>query len=629
MAKRTADPEMIFDMAAEEAELMGSEYRDVYSCRDDLYDFMDANGWFGLECEGNGHDLRVHGLLRYKDRVLLWIKAYGRTDTEKYGILMTEYRWKFPVLCSRFRAYVKENGCAGEARTWQTLDYLIASSEEDIDRWDDRRTIELVKGADRYCTKTASIMAADFLAWNNEQEGEGRYEYMLPERRIGEADNSAYETYDFITMAYCVFNEDSWKENRMIEKACMKAKYAGLWIFTALHFICGIRASDMKKLPVPKIPFAGETMREKILEDSIGREAFAGIASGWQSLISLLAAPPNKTSGYSGIADIKVFIPESLMEPVGLIVSIAASYAGEDGVLVYSGGRKSDYKAFFGEQFIKASGNKSFSTRRANKSYLQGIEKTADIESGGGKIKGYMMASLARSHKGGYGTLSEITDIYLKDAAFSGYRPEFILKEMFDRGIFGFIPVMLLERYGGDEFRKLDVHSQTVLIKEIGLSSMQIERITEAVGEALERASESVKEIMEDVCAGKKETSRILQSIASGDAGAKQDGYLCLRNAAGLPCPKPERSGCLGCGYEVYTKAALHILMSEYKRLNGISVVNADDRCRCRKILEKAVMPAVWEIVGSVRMLYPDEDITCMLDVIERGISDAGCDRLC
>lgn len=60
-----------------------------------------------------------------------------------------------------------------------------------------------------------------------------------------------------------------------------------------------------------------------------------------------------------------------------------------------------------------------------------------------------MMAALARSHKGGIGTLPEITDVYLKDANFTGYSPEFILREMFERGIFGFIPAILLEMYQG------------------------------------------------------------------------------------------------------------------------------------------------------------------------------------
>jgi hypothetical protein len=51
-------------------------------------------------------------------------------------------------------------------------------------------------------------------------------------------------------------------------------------------------------------------------------------------------------------------------------------------------------------------------------------------DTSGSQPKGYMLAALARSHKSGFGTLPETTDIYLKDAKFSGYRPEFIAREM-------------------------------------------------------------------------------------------------------------------------------------------------------------------------------------------------------
>jgi hypothetical protein len=36
------------------------------------------------------------------------------------------------------------------------------------------------------------------------------------------------------------------------------------------------------------------------------------------------------------------------------------------------------------------------------------------------KPKGYMLAALARSHKGSVGNLAKTTEIYLKDAQFSG-----------------------------------------------------------------------------------------------------------------------------------------------------------------------------------------------------------------
>lgn len=44
--------------------------------------------------------------------------------------------------------------------------------------------------------------------------------------------------------------------------------------------------------------------------------------------------------------------------------------------------------------------------------------------------KGYMLAALARSHKGSYGSYAEMTATYLRDAKFSGLTPEFVMSEL-------------------------------------------------------------------------------------------------------------------------------------------------------------------------------------------------------
>lgn len=132
-------------------------------------------------------------------------------------------------------------------------------------------------------------------------------------------------------------------------------------------------------------------------------------------------------------------------------MAIALSFRSEDDPFVSTDFTLQDIIRFFGEDFVRASGYRKFKSRRANKSYLQGIEAVADDIAG--NPKGYMLASLARSHKGGIGKLSEITDVYLRDAKFTGEDPAFVLKEMFERGIFGFIPCMLLEMYEGKSYR--------------------------------------------------------------------------------------------------------------------------------------------------------------------------------
>lgn len=60
-----------------------------------------------------------------------------------------------------------------------------------------------------------------------------------------------------------------------------------------------------------------------------------------------------------------------------------------------------------------------------------------------------------------------------------------------------------------------------------------------------------------------------LQKIAAGAAPGKQEGMSCVRAAAGYPCDRAARSCCIGCGCEIYTKSATHLLVREYVRMNG------------------------------------------------------------
>ena len=61
-------------------------------------------------------------------------------------------------------------------------------------------------------------------------------------------------------------------------------------------------------------------------------------------------------------------------------------------------------------------------------------------------------------------------------------------------------------------------------------------------------------------------------------------------------------------------------------RITRVRRGNAPDAQRLGKILEEAVLPSVWETVASIQGLYPDWDSRDILDIIERGVRDAGSD---
>ena len=83
----------------------------------------------------------------------------------------------------------------------------------------------------------------------------------------------------------------------------------------------------------------------------------------------------------------------------------------------------------------------------------------------------------------------------------------------------------------------------------------------------------------------------------------------------------------MGCGYEVYTKAAVHLLIKEFVRITKQrDAATGNDRERYRWILEKGLMPYITEMIESFPVLYPDADMSIILDLLERGLKDAAND---
>ena len=393
---------------------------------------------------------------------------------------------------------------------------------------------------------------------------------------------------------------------------------ATLWLFVSLHFICGWRGTDLVRLPMPTLPCDGTKIREQL---EMGNFDAENIINELEFRLRYTPLEPKKTEIYENVPELKLFVPESLRKPMGIILAAAISHhesvkPGKS--FLRRIGNRSHIVSFFGESFVEICGGHNFNSRRANKAYLQGIEMMADISSN--QPKGYMLAALARSHKGGFGTLPETTDIYLRDAKFSGYRPEFIAREMFERGVFSFIPALMMEMYAKNNYTTLPVPIQTKVLAEIGITPYGLEELAKMVDSALIRARNAIAEIMkrpEDI---RGSIADILQNIASGNAPGRQEGILCLMTASGSACADTRRNCCIGCGYEIYTKTILHCLSKEYSRLIAAkNEVDPAESVRCTKILKEAVMPAITEMFMSIKRLYPDADMKDMINVTEMG----------
>ena len=600
---------------------LGSLYRDTRRCRDDLLDFMDANEWFGQEVKGTGDDIYLPDMSAVIPGLTLWMKGYGRNDEEKILLLLEQFEPLYPKTCERLRDFIgKSSYCA--ACSLRVMDFIFSSIEGEITDYEDSKIQCLLNKSGEYL---GSEGTGELISFVNELKKNDihlvwDYKRACHSEHLIANDNEAFELDRYSRMAYLVFSPESWEINKLVDKAVASGRCAKLWLFIALHFVSALRKTDIEQLPVPVLEKPGEMIRERIKEGLFTDSEACEVSETWIFLIETLALKPQKTRKYKAIPTLKVFIPESLKTEFGIMLTLAASRHVQGTPFISAYAENSLLELFFGTDFVKASGDRYFRTRKANKSFLQGIEAVADNKPG--KPKGYMLAALARSHKGGIGTLSKITDIYLKDESFTGYKPEFILREMFERGIFGFIPAILLDHYAGEKYRNLDVSAQTSLICGIGMTPLQIEEVADCVRRSMIRAEEIVKYLLSGV--SRERLHQALQSIATDSSHAKDEGFCCIKIALGQLCDKYDRKSCIGCGYEVYTKTAFHLLMREYKDiLTQKHNTEGFEQERLSNILKKGIIPALAEIVTSIPILYPGSDMELFETILERGLRNA------
>jgi len=620
----------LFAEAAKMAASLGSLYRNNSFGKRDLLEYMDANNWFGINAVTKDGEpvIIADDFERFRELLALWLSAYKKPGPEKIDLMLRHFNGLYPVTCRLYREFLLQTGRKGEPAAWKLLDYIFSEIDREIVDYKESGLNDLLKRADTGISLNCARLLAEFLSASMH---EGKYLtewiYHFESREQPEIINDAYALNDFSIMAYCVFNNEMWLKLDLVKKAAKSKTYADLWLYTALHFICALRTGDMTRLPAPALPCNGETVTKRILGGGFSVQDACALVDELCARLKLKPLKPSKTSAHDNVPSLKLFVPETLKEPLGVIIALALAHHPEakpgDRFIVPNDNLGS-VRDFFGEHFVNALGKRRFSSRRCNKSYLQGIS-TDSQDDEMGKPKGYMLAALARSHKSGIGSLAKTTDIYLKDARFSGYSPEFIIREMFERGILSFIPAILLETYCGHDYTALPVQTQTLLIGEVGLDAHHIEWMMAASDRALIKSRIAVNSILHDLSAIKEGIGGVLQNIAAGGAPSHQEECLCLMTAAGFSCRFPERGGCVGCGYEIYTKAAMHTLMKEYARLAGLkNGAAAENAWRYEKILEQAILPAVSEMIAAVKLYCDDNNMAEYLDIVERGIEHAG-----
>ena len=561
--------------------------------------FFEENGWFGLSTEGKGTEICLMDPPESFPRLDLWLKSCGLGTKEKLALLQETFRSDLPAFMNRWMAFVSRQN-PGDAHL-VCLDFFLSVLSGDPEVFTEDLVSDILSKAEEVLSSASMEVLLRFFESQDETDPGVSFRVLRRCTRLIEA----WPLSTFSRMAELVLSQAAVSEGRYIEKAAEDAGNAELWLFVALHFVCAVRIPDLQLLPVPKPSMTGKELRESILNGKFSIEDAVEFVNAWICLMELRPATPKKTRHTHGVPNVIVSIPEDLKPLFGTILALVCSFHEEEAPLLRRRYATSvELEAFFGKEFVSLNGGAFFlRTMKLNKSYLQGVQEIAD-DSGPVRLQGTLLASLLRGHKLRPGELSATTEHYLRDCSFTGKTPALVAEEMFERGIFGFVPVLLLNRASGNAFRVLDLHRQTLLIQEIGLSSTQLEKVTEGTCQAMKAIYAQLTEIL-----GKGFTEESLREllvrVARDAVPGKNPLCLCLRRCAGLPCTQQDRDTCLGCGCEMWTRTGIHLLMSEYKRnMTRMDGTGAMERLRLGELNNRIILPAIQGILVSLDTVY-------------------------
>jgi len=472
-----------------------------------------------------------------------------------------------------------------------------------------------------------------FLAWVKEHYRVCYVnDYMLTKRINREDENGAYEQEDYLQLLYYLYCPSYIDDRHMYQKAAQSKNYADTWLYLALHFICAMRDTDLVRIPHPRLEREPEDILKDIKKGTFtDKEAVKVIYS---IIYPLRNSPlkPNKTKRYSSVPYIKFDVPKSCEAHIGMLFAIAEAHRIIAGVpdsepLIRVIKSYREISKNMGDEIGMLFIESDFKARRMNKAYMQSIFELTDTVSQNSdefSTKGYMMAAFARSHKGSFGEFAHTTYRYLKDANMSGLTPEFVAKELFERGVLSFIPSMLLKMITGGGYNRLTVQNQTRLIEELGMSPGEIETAVKVSDNAFRKSAETAADIYRNT--DRETVINALHRMGNGEAVSKMSECGCLYSAFGKLCPYDDNHNCMNCDYEISSKSTIFLMASEFNRLNGLykSAESLNEKEKCESMIVNIVMPAMNEMLTCAGETYGSDAAQMLGDIIKE--STAGED---
>lgn len=594
--------------------------------REKVSRFLLDNEWFGVSINLDDYTISE------KDAEILknHIKNYLTTPP---GIKSMEaiFSKKFPSTSELFIQFAEEEKLS-ETNRFYLLDFLAYYLTKDLFLYSDAEVETLVEVATEVLTKSQGNILIQFIKWLlNKGVTRYRVSFEMTKRYTIESTNGAYELDEYLELMYYLFNEDYIIKNDMLSKAVNSKNYADTWLYLGLHFICALRSTDLERLGHPKLTREPLEVLEAVVDGTWSSSEARRTLLSITTRLTYLNLTPNKTKNTSNVTQLKFHVPESCQVLIGTLLAICEAHFqlqipyNAENPLIRQIKTYEKITSYMGEEIGNLFLERNFSSRSANKSYLQSVAMLADDileDKSELNIKGYFLAALARSHKGDFNEFAQTTTTYLKDAQLGQLKPEMVAKELFERGVLSMIPSMLLTIVTRGKYKELSPSQQTQMIKSLDLTPVEIEKTLELSIRADSRSQQALKTLVENNV-DPEQLLTICHRIGNGEAFSKQGESMCLLSALGKLCPYDDRQHCVGCQYELQTKSTLLLLIGEFNRLNKQyqKLKNELERGKVRAILEQQIKPCITEMLQALSEQYGEAVLSDYEDIIKELVS--------
>ena len=594
--------------------------------REKVSGFLLDNEWFGVSINLDDYTISEKDAEVLKNH----IKDYLTTPP---GIKSMEgiFSKKFPSTSELFVQFAEEEKLS-ETNRFYLLDFLAYYLTKDLFLYSDAEVETLVEVATEVLTKSQGNILIQFIKWLlNKGVTRYRVSFEMTKRYTIESANGAYELDEYLGLMYYLFNENYIIKNDMLCKAANSKNYADTWLYLGLHFICALRSTDLERLGHPKLTREPLEVLEAVVDGTWSSSEARRTLLSITTRLTYLNLTPNKTKNASNVTQLKFHVPESCQVLIGTLLAICEAHFqlqipyNAENPLIRRIKTYEKITSYMGEEIGNLFLERNFSSRSANKSYLQSVAMLADDvleEKSELNIKGYFLAALARSHKGNFNEFAQTTTTYLKDAQLGQLKPEMVAKELFERGVLSMIPSMLLTIVTRGKYKQLSPSQQTQMIKSLDLTPVEIEKTLELSIRADLRSQQALKTLVENNVEP-EQLLTICHRIGNGEAFSKQGESMCLLSALGKLCPYDDRQHCVGCQYELQTKSTLLLLIGEFNRLNKqySKLTNDLERGKVRAILEKQIKPCLTEMLEALSEQYGEAVLSDYEDIIEELVS--------